>query len=67
MDLKTKLFENTLYYSNRWQEIKQELGEWDNLVIIQQAKFCACYSIIEDCGLEEEYQAWKAGQKHEQG
>lgn len=65
MDLKTKLFEDTLCYANRWQKMKRELGEWDNLVDTQHTKFCTCYSIIEECGLEEEYQAWKAAQKYD--
>lgn len=58
-DLKIVLFEETLHVLNRWMELKKELGDWDSLVDVQHAKFCSLYSVIENSGLEEEYQEWK--------
>lgn len=59
-DLKNTLFEETLYNYNQYMRLKKELGEWDYLVDIQNAKFSSCYTVIENSGLENEYQAWKA-------
>ena len=58
MDVKTTLFEDTLYYWQQWQQLKPET--------VRHTKFCTCYSIIEECGLEDEYQKWKAGRTNEQ-
>lgn len=36
-------------------------GEWSKEHDIQHAKFRVLYGLIEDSGLEEEYQKWKEG------
>lgn len=64
-DLKNALFEEALYNYNQYMMLKEELGEWDYLVDIKHAKFSSCYTVIENSGLEEEYQAWKAQTKQE--
>lgn len=64
-DLKNALFEEALYNYNQYMRLKEELGEWDYLVDIKHAKFSSCYTVIENSGLEEEYQAWKAQTKQE--
>lgn len=58
------LFKETQYYCNEWMRLKKELGEFDQLVRIQHARFCALYAVIEESGLEDEYQAWKKGEKN---
>lgn len=58
------LFKETQYYCNEWMRLKKELGGFDQLVLIQHASFCALYTVIEESGLANEYQAWKEGEKN---
>lgn len=57
-----KLFEECLYNYNEWLRLKNEFGEWDALVTLQHSKFSALYTVVENSGLEKEYQEWKAEQ-----
>lgn len=61
--LKVKLFEATLYYKNRYLETREEFGEFDFTVAVAHGRFVALYSIIEECGLDAEFQEWKKGGK----
>lgn len=61
-DLKTLLFEETLWVSKKRKYTLDTYGEWSKEYDIQHAKFCVLYGLIEDSGLEEEYQVWKEGQ-----
>lgn len=65
IDLKTVLFEETFYHFNNWIALKNELGEWDRLVNIQYAKFVACYTVIENSRLVNEYQKWRDEKQNE--
>lgn len=57
--LKKKLFEETLYCKERYLEMRKMFGDWDTSVDIARGKFAVLYSIIEECGLDTEFQAWK--------
>ncbi len=61
--LKAKLFEETFYYQKRYNFYKKELGEFDRLTSVEYGQFIALYNLIEECGLENEYQEWKGQQK----
>lgn len=63
-ELKEVLFEETFYQFKEWLRLNKELGEYDRLVSIEHAKFCALYDLIEKAGLEEEYQKWKGGNEN---
>ena len=56
-----KLFEECLYNYNEWLRLKKEFGEWDPFVTLQHAKFSTLYTVIENSGLEKEYQEFKKG------
>ncbi|MBE6709025.1 MAG: hypothetical protein E7578_07285 [Ruminococcaceae bacterium] len=58
-ELKVKLFEATLYYKERYLQLRKEYGDFDIVVAVDHAKFVALYSIIEECGLDSEFQEWK--------
>lgn len=61
-DLKTILFRETLYHSGEYLILKKNFSEFDYIVDIQHAKFSVLHELIEESGLEDEYQKWKEGQ-----
>lgn len=64
-DLKIVLFEETLNALKQWMESKKCFGEFDRIVAVDHGRFCSLYTVIEESGLEEEYQKWKVGQVNE--
>ena len=59
-DLKICLYNATFNAREDEKNARRKFGEWDFITIQVHAKFCALYTLIEDAGLEEDYQAWQA-------
>jgi hypothetical protein len=60
-ELKKKLFEETLYCKERYLELRKEYGDFDILVAVAHGKFVVLYGIVEEMGLDAEFQEWKKG------
>lgn len=59
--LKKKLFEETLYYKERYLHIRGNYNDFDIEVAVAHGKFVVLYAIIEEMGLDAEFQEWKKG------
>ena len=56
--LKENLFENTYDAYCEYKDVMKIEGPY-YMPDSEQAKFDICYGMIEEAGLEKEYQAWK--------
>lgn len=65
-DLKLLLFKETKRHLEQYRKMEKLLKDSDMLLERDHAKFCALYSLIEDAGLVEEYEAWKQAQEGEE-
>ena len=54
-DIKELLFNYALFYADRARELKKELGEWDTLVTLNEARYNAILTVIEESGLYAEW------------
>ncbi len=57
-NLKTTLFEETFYHRKRYCALKRELGMYDRQTSVEWGKFVVLFDIIEESGLENEYEEW---------
>ena len=62
-NIKEVLFRNCDKSMNAYLRSKKQFGEYHEFTTSLHAAFCALYQIIEDCNLEQDYQAWKGLQK----
>lgn len=58
-DIKIVLFQNTYENAIKWHKAKMEYGDWEWFTDMYRHKFEALYTVIEECGLELEYQKYK--------
>lgn len=59
-DVKITLFENTIKYFNEVKAAERDSLNREGYKKEVHSRFCALYELIEDSGLEDEYQQWKA-------
>lgn len=57
--IKAALFNATEKNIENYLERKAIYGEFEESTHDSRIRFYACYSIIEECGLENEFEKWK--------
>ena len=61
-DMKLILFQQTYENAMNYFKAKKEYGDWEWFTDMYRHKFNALYTVIEQCGLELEYQKYKETQ-----
>lgn len=57
-NIKDVLFNEALFHKDRARELTKELGEFDRLVAISEARYHALLTVIEESGLYNEWEAF---------